>query len=352
MSRITGRFATVLVGAALALLAADAARAADKIRIGEGPFITGGAFYIARDKGYFQKLDLDIEVKIFMDGALSVPSMVAGELDITSVTPSAGLYNAIARGAQMVVILDRGNNKAGSAYTVTTVTQALYDEGLKSVADFAKLKGKKIGVSAQGGINQYNLSQGMIKVGLDPARDVHWIVNVPQPDLMKMLGQGQIDATELGYQFAMFAQQNRWGPMVATADKIVPGAAIGTYAVRKAFLERNRDAVVRFAVAYLHAAKEFNAAARAPDRHPDIIEILARNTALNKPELVKAIAPNWSHVNEDGMPLVASIMEMQDFWSGKYFNSVERKVAREQLFDLSVAKEAQTRLAKDKPFGN
>ena len=70
----------------------------------------------------------------------------------------------------MVVILDRGNNKAGSAYTVTTVTQALYDEGLNSVADFARLKGKKIGVSAQGGINQYNLSQGMIKVGLDPAR--------------------------------------------------------------------------------------------------------------------------------------------------------------------------------------
>ena len=131
-----------------------------------------------------------------------------------------------------------------------------------------------------------------------------------------------------------------------------PGAAIGTYAVRKAFLERNRDAVVRFAVAYLHAAKEFNAAARAPDKHPDIVEILAKNTALNKPELVKAIAPNWSHVNEDGMPLVDSIMEMQDFWSGKYFSSVERKVPREQLFDLSIAREAQARLAKDKPFGN
>ena len=52
------------------------------------------------------------------------------------------------------------------------------------------------------------------------------------------------------------------------------------------------------------------------------------------------------------MPLVDSIMEMQDFWSGKYFSSVERKVTREQLFDLSIAREAQARLAKDKPFGN
>ena len=146
------------------------ARAADKIRIGEGPFITGGAFYIARDKGYFQKLDLDIEVKIFMDGALSVPSMVAGELDITSVTPSAGLYNTIARGAQMVVILDRGNNKAGSAYTVTKVTQALYDEGLKSVADFAQAQGQEDRRQRAGRHQPVQSLAGLMKAGLDPAR--------------------------------------------------------------------------------------------------------------------------------------------------------------------------------------
>ena len=50
-----------IVGTDARACTTDAARAADKIRIGEGPFITGGAFYIARDKGYFQKLDLDIE---------------------------------------------------------------------------------------------------------------------------------------------------------------------------------------------------------------------------------------------------------------------------------------------------
>ena len=89
-----------------------------------------------------------------------------------------------------------------------------------------------------------------------------------------------------------------------------------------------------------------------PTQHPDIVEILAQNTALNKPELVKAIAPHWSYINEDGLPLVDSIMEMQDFWSGKYFNFVEKKVSREQLFDLTIAKEAKARLEKEKPFGN
>jgi len=353
MTRFASRrsILAAVLGAALAGTAFTA-QAADRIRVGEGPFITGGAFYIAREKGYFSKLGLEIETKSFIDGAMAVPSMVAGELDMTFMTPNASLFNSVAKGAPLVVILDRGNNRKGFAYTLVNVTQALYDEGVHAMGDFAKLKGKKMGVGALGSINQYNLAQALLKVGLDPAKDVQWVVNISQPDLMKMLGQGQVDATDLAWQFGVFAQQNKWGPIVATGDQMVPDAAIGMYAARKEFLEKNHDAAVRFAMAYLHAAREFNAAAQAPDQHADIVELLAKNTALNKPELVKAIAPHWSYINEDGLPLVDSVMGMQDFWSGKYFNYVEKKVSREQLFDLSIAKEAKARLEKEKPFGN
>ncbi len=336
--------------AATALITPGAVRAADKVRVGEGPFITGGAFYIAREKGYFRKLGIEVETKSFIDGAMAVPAMIAGELDVTFMTPNASLFNSIAKGAPLVIFLDRGNNKKGFAYTLVNVTQAMADQGIKSMADFAKLKGKKIGVGALGSINQYNMAQALLKIGLDPANDVQWVVNISQPDLMKMLGTGQVDATDLAWQFGVFAQQNKWGPIVATGDQMVPDAAIGMYVARKDFLEQNRDVVVRFAMAYLHAAKEFNAAAQAPDKHMDIVELLAKNTALNKPELVKAIAPHWSYINENGMPLVDSIMDMQDFWSGKHFHFVEKKVTRAQLFDLDVAKEAQIRLAKEKPF--
>jgi NitT/TauT family transport system substrate-binding protein len=335
---------------AVAAIAAGDAGAADRVRVGEGPFITGGAFYVARDKGYFQKLGLEIETKQFIDGALAVPSMISGEVDLALMTPNASLFNSVAKGAPMVIFLDRGGNRKGSAYTLTNVTQALYDAGVHGLADFAKLKGKKMGVGALGSINQYNLAQALMKGGLDPAKDVQWVVNISQPDLMKMLGAGQVDATNLAWQFGVFAQQNKWGPIVVTDDEVVPDAAIGMYAARKEFLEKTHDVAVRFAMAYLHAVKEFNAAALAPDKHVDVVEILAKNTALNKPELVKAIAPHWSYVNEDGIPVVDSVMAMQDFWSGKYFNYVEKKVSREQLFDLSIAKEAKGRLEKDQPF--
>src|SRR5437764_6191655 len=209
---------------------------------------------------------------------MSVPAMSAGELEFSGMTAAASLFNSVAKGAPLVVILDRANNRPGFGYTVMNVTQALYDQGVHGVADFAKLKGKRFGVGALGSINQYNLAQALLKVGLDPAKDVQWVVNVSQPDLMKMLGQGQVDATDLAWQFGGFAEQNKWGPIVATGDQMVPGAAIAMYSVRKEFLDKNRDVVIRFAMAYLHAAKEFNAAAQAPDQHPDVVEILAKNT--------------------------------------------------------------------------
>ena len=56
-------------------------------------------------------------------------------------------------------------------------------------------------MAALGSINQYNVAKSLEKAGLDPVKDVQWIVNVGQPDLMKMLGQKQVDVTDLAYQF-------------------------------------------------------------------------------------------------------------------------------------------------------
>src|ERR1700730_8650439 len=107
MTRFASRrnILAAVLGAALAANAFTA-RAADRIRVGEGPFITGGAFYVAREKGYFAKLGLEIETKTFIDGAMAVPSVIAGELDITFMTPNASLFNSVAKGAPLVLILD------------------------------------------------------------------------------------------------------------------------------------------------------------------------------------------------------------------------------------------------------
>lgn len=348
--RLRKSLAALLV-ATLSLASASMAQANDVVRVGEGPFITGGGFFVAQAKDYFKKLGITVEPKMFIDGALAVPSLISGELDISFMTANAGLFNSIAKGAPLVFVLDRGNNKKDRGYTVINVTQDLYNSGVKSIADFAKLKGKRIGLSATGSINQYLFAKALQQAELDPRKDVQWVTNVPQSDLMKMLGQKQVDATDLAYQFGYFAQNNKWGPIVAVDDSIDPDGAVGLYAARTDFVKNKRDVLVRFAMAYLQGVKEFNAAAGNPDQHKDIVDILASSTALKKPDLVKAIAPHWSYSNEDGIPNVKSVMAMQDYWSD-YFTYVEKKVPENKLFDLSIAREAKERLDREKPFAN
>jgi len=41
---------------------------------------------------------------------------------------------------------------------------------------------------------------------------------------------------------------------------------------------------------------------------------------------------------------------MQNYWAD-YFTYEEKKVPEQQLFDLTIAKEAVDRLAKERPFG-
>jgi NitT/TauT family transport system substrate-binding protein len=66
-------------------------------------------------------------------------------------------------------------------------------------------------------------------------------------------------------------------------------------------------------------------------------------------ELLKAVAPHWEWISEDGKPNITSIMRQQDFWADA-FKMVEHKVSRERVVDLSVANEASQRLETEKPF--
>jgi NitT/TauT family transport system substrate-binding protein len=50
------------------------------------------------------------------------------------------------------------------------------------------------------------------------------------------------------------------------------------------------------------------------------------------------------------MPSTAAILRMQDYWVD-YFHFASEKLTSEQLFDLSIAKEARERLDHDHPFG-
>ena len=120
--------------------------------------------------------------------------------------------------------------------------------------------------------------------------------------------------------------------------------------VRDEFKQRRRESVVRYAMACIHAGRLFNRVAGDPSKHADVLKLIVKSIFPRDEELLKAVAPHWEWIAEDGMPNVASVMRQQDFWADT-FKMVEHKVAQDRVIDVSIAKEAAQRLDAEKPFG-
>jgi NitT/TauT family transport system substrate-binding protein len=336
--------ATSFVACAPSVLRAQDAR--EKIRIGLVPLISSGPIFIAEAQKLFDKVNLDAELKYFADGALAMPALVAGELDVTATTLNGGLFNTVSKGAPFKLILDRGSEKPGHGSMTIVASNAMYEAGYRSANDGAKLKGKKIAIQAPGSIDQYLLGRAAEKAGLNPRTDLNWSSGMPYPDMIKLMGAGQADAANIPVPLAFLAEKNNVGKIVGPGSDIEPDAQLACWVMSSSFLQGKKSAAVRFAMVHTHAARLFNKAAVSKD--PDVVKIISEATKVPAP-LIAAAAPRWTWYDDDGMPNVASVMAQHKFLT-ESMKLVSGSVSEEKMFDLTPAKEAAARLKTANPF--
>lgn len=322
-----------------------AQEARTKIRVGLVRLISSGPIFIAEAMKFFDKVNLDVELVYFADGALAMPALVAGELDLTASTLNAGLFNAVAKGAPYKLILDRGIEKPGSGSMTIVASNAMHDAGFTSVDKASLLKGKKIAIQAPGSIDQFLFGRAAEKAGLDPTRDLNWSSGMPYPDMIKLMGAGQADAANIPVPLAFLAEKNNVGKIIGAGSDIEPNAQLACWVMSSKFLAANKSAAVRFAMVHTHAGRLFNKAAAAKDA--GVTKIISDATKVPAPLIEKA-APRWTWFDEKGMPNVDLCMAQGQFWNK--IKLVPATVTKEQLFDLSPAVEADARLSKSNPF--
>jgi NitT/TauT family transport system substrate-binding protein len=347
------RFVTQAGSAGMALLAGNnnvRAQGHERLTIGLSPFINQATIFLANELGYFSKMGMDIDMKIFMDGALVVAPMLSGELQIGIMTPNAGFFNSVSRGGPFRAFLCNGQGRRGRAVTALVIRSDHYDAGIKTLDDLARMKGKTAAVGAAGSINQYGLGSALKLAGLDPVRDVQWQTSVPQPDIVKQLGQKQVDVAEITYHLAYLAQKEGFCRILWSRDEILPDSQAAMHTVRDDMLQGKRETVIKYAMACIQAGRLFNQVAGDPDKHADMLKLIVKSIFPRDEALLKAVAPHWEWIAEDGMPNVASIMAEQDFWADT-FKMVENKVPQQRVIEPSIAKEAVERLSAERPFG-
>jgi NitT/TauT family transport system substrate-binding protein len=340
---LEGAAALGFTAAAPAIVRAQEPRA--KIRLGLVRLISSGPIFIADAKKLFDKVNLEVEYSYFADGALAMPALVAGELDLTASTLNAGVFNTVAKGAPFKLVLDRGIEKPSFGSMTIVASNKMVEAGY-TVGKGAMLKGKKIAIQAPGSIDQYLLGRDAQKAGLDPRTDLNWSSGMPYPDIIKLMGAGQADAANIPVPLAYLAERNKVGKIVGTGADIEPNAQLACWVMSSKFLAANKSAATRFCMVHTHAARLFTKA--AADKDPEVIKIIADVTKVPAPLIEKA-APRWTWYDEDGMPNVDSCMAQYKFLS-QAMRLVSGNVTPEMLFDLAPAKEAAAKLKTANPF--
>jgi NitT/TauT family transport system substrate-binding protein len=147
--------------AAAALGPSGAAEAADKVKVGVFPVSSSLPYFIARDLGYFQEVNIEPDMVTLMGGPPNVAALITGQIEVSAVLVTLEGLNANHKkpGAAMYIAMNGQN--ATHRMEQFVVRSGLADK-VKSLADF---KGLKL-MSAPGPAN-LNTAKGILaKVGL------------------------------------------------------------------------------------------------------------------------------------------------------------------------------------------
>ena len=281
--------------------------------------------YIAKEMGFFNEYNIDVEFVTFEGGTQTLRGSVAGGLDITGTSSDPAII-AAARGAGTKVL---------GTYSHRLSQSMLVQGDIKNCKD---LKGRKIGIQEVGAFNEVMSRAVLASCGLTP-KDVDY-VNVSTKGRVPGLLSNQIDTAILHVDQALVAKKkkpelnilvNLWEPLPKWlyAAYIAPEKEIT--ANRQLYIDIMTALIKANRLIYNNKAKTVEVASKYTQQDAEVVaqtyDILANAGA-------------WP-VN-DGLP-----KDMVEWTINKQVElgsiKAEDKPSYEKLIDLSVVQAALTK---------
>src|SRR6185436_18718075 len=210
---------TAAVMAAGLLISGSAAAAETTIRMLLPPTIGMLPFYVAKEKGYFQKHDLRIEDKFMFNLSTMVPAVVSGQADIVQ-TDSFYLLSAAEAGLDIVLV---GSNGVTGPNTSLNTIVVLKESPIRTAAD---LVGKRVAVS---GVNTHFhiiAAHWLKQNSVDPARVT--FVELPFNKVADALKSGRLDAGTAAPPFSYRIATSIGRTLYNFGEMLPPGSLTGT----------------------------------------------------------------------------------------------------------------------------
>lgn len=276
--------------AALALPVAGRSWAAqaEAVRYGGSAWLGHYPAWLAIQAGYFKAENLEVGWESFGTTSARVSALLSGNIDM-AVTAAPAALAVMSRGSRHFAIIGVPEN-FGRVEGLIVRSQ---------VARLEDLKGKKVGVTFASSAHLLVLNL-LDQAGLKAGKDVT-VLNVPAPELPAAFQSGQIDAA------AAWTPQFNAIRAMPDAKVLVDDTSFSLYkeygvtpgpdvlVARRAFLDKNPEAVKRFLKAYFRANEQLKT---QPDATVAALTELTKLSAADQLEMVKGA--DWYTAAEQG----------------------------------------------------
>lgn len=317
-----------------------------KLEVGISGAATDVGFFIADKKGYFRDEGLAVHFTNFNTAAKMVAPLGTGQLDIGGGGPSAGLYNAIARGIDIKIVAEKGSTPPGHGFQPLMIRKDLIDSGrFKTLAD---LKGLKIAISAPGSGSSTTLNEATKKGGIS-FKDVD-TTYLSFSQQVLALGNKAIDGAFTTEPNATEEEKRGAAVRFMGDDVIYPNHQVAVVLFGGSFIKSKPDAAKHFIRAYIRALRDYNDALNkdgklAGPQSDEVVSILTQYSEIKDPAVFHAIVPPG--MNPDGYVNVPTLANDLEFF--KQTGETKGNVAIDQVVDNSFVDAAVKELGPYKP---
>jgi len=307
------------------------------MKIGGLPTLSLAPVVIALARGYFNQEGLLVELVSFNNEAEILTALSAGQIDAAvSVTPSAGLVSAVARGVEVRIVASNG-----TLVPHRNIGNILVRSDLAPRSGFLDWKTLKPPIRAAA-TTEGSLPHAIILLEAEKAGFKIADVTMSFLDLPAMnaaLQSGQLDLAASAEPLVTLAEQQgsavRWREM----SEDFPAVPYSTMLYGPNLLNRDPEGGLRLMRAYLQAAHDYEAAFNTGRDHDAVLAMLASQSGLDA-ALFTAVqyGGGLPYIDPVGAINIETLKPMLDLWVRT--GLVQTGFDVQRLVDTTVAQAA------------
>jgi NitT/TauT family transport system substrate-binding protein len=255
-----------------------------------------GPTLVGIGQGYFAKQGLDVEVRQ-VEGRAGISMVASGELDVAPLGPGFYFFSDWTPERPAVLVADQGQMRPGRGSGAIVARPTLVESG--ALADFADLRGKRIGISRDRGDHDWLTFAAALRRGGLTFDDVQLVPTDFGDVRHQALADGTIDVSTVGRLSSIMAGRDAGAFVVWKHEyDVQPGRQQFAVMFSHRFRTEQPADAARYVLAYLQGARDYYGAFERGLNRDAVVEVLAEQAGYPRDAVANEMVPTG--VDPDG----------------------------------------------------